>query len=243
MPYSYTGIIYIFSAIVFGFGSYKFYKVWQKQRNFVSKIFAYLFGSIAIAFLIDGFFGGMFFLESPEIMNWIMILGFLTFGISLSILGYLAVYLKFPKISPKIGFFTMLFYSIGIGILNIFYPTHVFLEPTKFINWEFHPLVGILRSLSFVIPSIFLTIAFFHQARITVDRRIKTRAIGFGMAFLLVIITSGSDMISAGFIKPDPMIADVGLAVASLILLLVFILVPTIGEVPYKEKYEISDND
>lgn len=243
MPYSYTGIIYIFSALIFGFSSYKFYKVWQKQKNFVSKIFAYLFGFIAIAFLIDGSFGGIIFLESSEIMNWIMVLGFLTFGIPLGILGYLAVYLNFPKISPKIGFFAMLFFSIGIGILNIFYPTRVFLEPTKFINWEFHPLVGILRSLSFVIPSIFLTVAFFRQARITVDKRIKTRAIGFGMAFFLVIITSGSDMISASFIKSDPMIADLGLALASFVLLLVFILVPTIGEVPYKEKYEISNNN
>lgn len=243
MPYSYTGIIYIFSAIVFGFGSYKFYKVWQKQRNFVSKIFACLMGFTSISLFVDGLFGGIIFAENQKLGDFFVNIGFFSNAFANGILGYLAVYLKFPKISPKYGFFLMFFFSIIVAIMNIFYPTQSFLEPSKFINWKFHPLVGSLRSLATLIPCLPIIIAFFQQAKKTTDKRVRIRSFGLGMVFLVNTVSFSADFFASSFAKSNPMLTDLGLAVASFILLLVFILVPTIGEVPYKEKYEISDNN
>ncbi len=238
MPYSYTGIIYLFTALVFGIGAYKFYKVWQEQKNFISKIFAYLMGLIAAFLFLDGLFGGIIFVNNQEVGDFVTAAGFLPGAFISGILGYLAFYLKFSQISPKYGFFLMFSFSIIVGIINVIYPTHTFFEPSKFINWEVHPLVGILRSLTFIIPSIPITIVFFQQAKSATEKRIKIRSFLLGTTFAGGVIGSTYDLLISGFAKSNAMISDLTLAVVSFAILLVFLFIPTVGYVPHVKKIE-----
>ena len=211
MPYSYTGLIYAFSAIVFGIVAYRFYTAWKEQKNFFSKIFAYLFFSLVFAFLIDGLIWEIIYLKNPKMLYLTVVDGFITFAIPLGVLGYLATYLRFPKIPPKYGFLLTALSSAVMGALNIFCSIIISSESGNFMIQEFYPIIGGLSSLVFIIPTFLIAVFFFQQAKMIEDRAIRIRSMGFGTAFMMVVLAAGFDIVFVDFTKSNSTITDMSI--------------------------------
>ena len=164
-----------------------------------------------------------------------MVDGFITFGLPLGVIGYLAAYLKLPKISPNYGFFITFILSLAFGVLNLFYSAAFPPESEKFVSWEFYPILGTLSSLIFIIPSVFIIISFFQQASLVSEEMVKIKSIGFGIAFSLAVLAAGLNLIFADFARSNSSISDTGLTLVSLIIFFIFIFIPNVAQVPYNK--------
>ena len=239
MPYSlYTGLIYLLSCFVFIFGAYKFHKVWEQGRNFVSKIFSWLFIFVAVANFLHGIVVMLIFFVKPELFYLTIVDRPIIFAVPMGIFGYLAVFLWYPRISPKWGFIFSFSACFIVGLFNIIPPILSFLSTKETIPWERNLVLGICGSLAFVIPAIWIVSAFYLQAMKTDNQKIKIRAACFGTACLIGHISAGIGVFFANFMQFNPFFADLGMAVVSLILFLVLLLVPSVGQVPYTKLVE-----
>lgn len=239
MPYFlYTGLIYLLSTFVFVFGAYKFHKVWKQEWNLVSKIFSWLFFSVAAANFLHGTITILIFFVKPELFYLTIVDRPIIFAVPMGIFGYLAVFLWYPKISPKWGFIFIFLACFIIGLFNIIPPILFFLSTGEAILWERNLILGICGSIAFVIPAIWIVSAFYRQAMKTDNQKIKIRAMCFGTACLIGHISAGIGVFFANFMQLNPFFADLGMAVVSLILFLVLLLVPSVGQVPYTKLVE-----
>ena len=233
---SYTGLIYIFSSVVFAIGAYMFYKSWRKEQNFVSKVFAFLFVFLALAFFVDGSIWEIISLKAPKLLYLTLVDGFITFSVPIGIIGYLASYLVVKKIPPMAGFAIMFLLSLLFGTMNLLYSYRFLSESEVLAGRGLCHIIGALSSFVFMIPTFLVAIFFLRQARIIPDRIAKMRSVVFGLAFMIVVAAAGFDVIFSDFSKINSFVTNIGLISVSAMIISILVLIPNMARVPRGHK-------
>lgn len=201
MSLSITGIAYLILFSGIGLLAYRFFQYWQKSKDITSRYFFYFTISFTIFTLVRGI-TALFFADNTEVLIASAI--FVTFieGLAAALVAYLITYLKFSRISPKIGFYTILFLGLVTTILYaVLKPAHPYLEATGAINWGFSPAAGpylyfyILRlglNLITLTPLLVILIQQFRASDIFYQ---KMRALGLSSVIFFGIIIALLDFL------------------------------------------------
>lgn len=229
MNYSITGIAYLILLFALGYLIYRFFQYWRKEKEVVAKhslCFTGLFGLFVLISTISGLFfaDNLFFLEKTiGVGAFIQAFAFAT-------MAYHIVYLKFPKVSPWLGFVPVLILGLIAAILTIaFIPFNPFLDPSGAINWGVpSDLLGIfvsmMRLFLFFVTFIPLIILLFSQFKNAEDPRVKGKALGMGLALLFILLGASFDFLLIGVFNLSPIWRDMVFIVCSAIFLITLIL-------------------
>lgn len=216
MAFSYTGLSYLFLFIASAFLAYRFFQYWQRIRDRISKLlFLFTFPLVLFVFLTA--IGGLFFADNTQILFLTVISGAPLQGIAFGILLYTLIYLKFPQISPWIGFFLIFIF----GILGaIFLPETNPTLDRGLIDWgvSFSLDYVILRILIFL-PLVGFSFVLYEQYKTSEDPMVRTRALGLALLFIFAIGIGILD-----FLARNLFIRDIGYMVLSVGLIIVIVI-------------------
>ncbi len=189
MTFSFTAITYLFGSLTAPFLIFRLYQNSQREKTIVAKIFFY-FCLFFYFYILVTAIGTLFFVNNSEVLREVVITSTFFQALAAALLGYLFVALKFPKISPWVGFglvFTLGMIAVISSILTPFSP---FLDRTGAVNWDYPSLSKTLRGFSFLITLVPIIIIFFQQALSSNDPKVKRKAYLFILLFLAALTAS-----------------------------------------------------
>jgi len=229
MNYSVTGIAYLTLLFALGYLIYRFFQYWKKEKDTAVKhslCFAGLFG----LFVLINTISGLFFADNPLFLEKTRGVGAFIQAFAFAVIAYHIVYLKFPKVSPWLGFVPILILGLIAAILTItIIPFNPFLDPSGAINWGFPSgliatSVSMLRLFLFFVTFIPLIIILFSQFKNAEDLHFKGKALGMGLALLFILLGASFDFLFIGIFNLNPIWRDMGFIVCSAIFLITLIL-------------------
>ncbi len=234
--FPYTGITQTFGALVLFYLAYRFFRIYQIEKYLIAKLFSCTFLLFSLIFFTLGI-PSLFFIENQIIWSVASILSSIFQIVGGAILGYIFFYLRFPQISPKWGFFSMLLIELILVAPSVIYPPFYFFETNGVVNWKIDPLVGILRYLGILLFLIPIGILYLYEAKKAKETRIKIRTYGLGLGFLGITIAYLVDFVLLDFTNLDPKWSDIFLGLCFLILLLMILLTPKMIKRPTWVKF------
>lgn len=200
MMFSIAGLSYFFGFVAIGILAFRFFQSWQRGKTIISECLFCFVALLTLAFFIVAI-AGLFFANNSKVLSMVVPTVTFTEILASAILGYLIIYIKFPTISPIIGFFAVLLLGVAAEWATIAFPFHPFLEAGRGVNWDIQPLAGILRFFIMAITFLPLIIIFLQEYRKSNDKRVKYRSAGFSAAVFLGMMAGISDFLSHGIIS------------------------------------------
>jgi len=204
---------------------YRLFQYWKKEKDAASKqvlCFIGLFGLFVLLTLN----AGLFFSENSCVLVKRSQIGAFIQAFAFAVMAYHIVYLKFPKISPWLGFFPVLGLGLAVAILNMtFLQISPFLEPSGAINWgvpfdsSLAVFISLLRFFLFLITFVPLVVILFSQFKKSTDYYLKGKSLGLGLTLLLVLVGASFDFLFISVFRLDAVWRDIAFIVCSLILL------------------------
>ncbi len=199
MFFSFTGLSYLTLFISLSFLTFRFFQYWRQKKDTTSKLFLLLIIPLFL-FAFIRTITPLFFLENIQIITFSIILVAFLESLTAAVVAYLIVYLKFPKISPWVGFSIIFFLGIIVTILtaNISYsPT---IEEKGVIDWGFPSsevgiIYSILRLVIVLATFIPLIIIVFQQFLYSEDAFLKKRSLGLTLVLILGMLLGFIDFI------------------------------------------------
>lgn len=225
--FPYSGLTQTFGALVFLYLAYRFFRIYQIEKYSIAKFFSYTFFIFSLIYFILGI-PSLFFIEDQAVWSMVVIFTLALQVLGGATLGYIFFYIKFPRISPKWGFFLVLIIEMVLIAPSLINPPVYFFEPNGVLNWEVEPLSSILRCLGILFFTIPIGMLYLGEAKKAKKRQIKIRAYGLGLGFLGFTITYFLDFILLGIFRIDPKWSDILLGSGFLILLLMILFSPQI---------------
>ena len=218
-----TGLfdLFLFFAIILFVR--RFYQYWKEEKSYFSKLSLYF----SIFFALWPFFtsiGGLFFVNNLSALKTFFLVGTFSQMIAFALFGALLVYLKVPKISPKLAFliiFLLGSISLGLYASSPFFP---FLEESGSINWNEDLLGGILRFLIFIATLLPLGVILIKQGLISEDRQIRIRSFVMGSLFLLGLFFAPFDFFLNRLLRLGSLGSDIVILILVAFLFLVIFL-------------------
>lgn len=228
MNYSFTGLAYLIIFLTLGYFAYRLFQYWQKERNLISKLWLY-FVVLFDMYLLIRAIGGMFFANNQFFLERTIYVSSFIQALALAIMAYLIIALKFPKVSPWVGFIFVLVLGLIAAFLTIFIPFFPFLTSEGSINWGMPSgplvlIVAVIRSFLFIITFIPLIIINLQQFRISEDSYVKRKALGLSLTILFLAIVALIDFLFVSVFKLAPIWRDWGYIFAGLILFITLLL-------------------
>lgn len=228
MAYSFTGIAYLILLFALGYLAYRFFQYWRKEKDPISKhllCFIILFG----LFVLIKTIGGLFFATNPSLLEKTIDVGVFIQALTLAVIAYHIIYIKFPKISPWFGFTPILILGLIATILTVITPFNPILEPSGAINWGFPsgPLaiwMSVLRFFLFAITLIPLIIIFLSQFKTSEDTYLKRKALGMSFTLLFILVGASFDFLFISIFKLGAIWRDIAFIICSATLLITLIL-------------------
>ncbi len=235
MTFSFTGLSYLFLFFTLGVLIYRFFQYWRREKIVLSKLFICFASTFALFALITAI-AGLFFAKNSQILKGVVVGDVFLQGLVCAIIGYMIIYIKFPKISPWFGFWAVFLLGLTTTILTILIPFEPSFDPSGAINWDVEKFpTYILRSILFLITFLPLAIIHFQQFIASEDFYVKTKALGLALIFLLVLVIGSLDFFLENILKLGAISSDIGLLILSLILLIVILLTQKLP--PAEKKY------
>jgi len=235
-----SGIAYLSGFFALGFLAYRFFQYWQRDKTFLSKVFFYYITLFALAFLIMalGIFG-LFFLKNPKIMVIGEIIVTFLYAISCAIGGYLILYLRFPKISPWLGFGKIFVLGLISTILIIQLPFKPIITSDGVYTWEvassaYLLVLQSLLSIIFLATLLPLFLIFLQQLMISKEPYLRMKTLGMSLAFLFGLLAALTDYFIERVLNLESIISDYALIFLSIVL---FVTLLFIQKPPPKEEY------
>ncbi|KPJ73507.1 hypothetical protein AMJ48_00915 [Parcubacteria bacterium DG_74_1] len=231
MSYSITGVAYLVLLFPVGFLIYRLFQYWKKEKSAVSKQALYIASLFGLFVLIDAI-SGLFFADSPlpPVLSKKIEVGVFIQALIFAVIAYHIIYLKFPKISPWLGFIPVLVLGLIAAILSVvLLQFNPFLEASGAINWGFPSssmavFVSSLRLFLSLITIIPLSIIFLSQFKNSEDPYIRAKSLGLGLAFLFILIVASFDFLFINTFNLGAIGRDIALIVCSIILFITLIL-------------------
>ncbi len=236
MAFSYTVVAYLLSFLGIGFLSYRFFQYWQREKNTTSKLFFY-FALFLTLFTLTTTIPSLFFANNAQILRWVVILAATLQVVPLSIIGYLIIYLRFPKISPWPGFTVIFLLGLGSAILAIVIPFQPYLEPGGGINWNIPPVVNYIRSLLFFITFLPLFLILIQQVKASQDPFIKARVLSLGMGIGFGAIAGLFDFFLEPTFHLSAISSDIAMAGISIMVIIIILFTKQVPPPKKEEKY------
>lgn len=187
MAPSFSGLIYLFSFLVFGFLTYRFFQYFKQEKTYISQAFFYFGLSFNLCFLITAI-GGIFFPNNLNLLKFVVIEAAFFQGLGCAFLGALLVYLKFPQISPKYGFMFIFFLGTLGAILAGVLPFNPHLMENNWIDWDIQPWSGVFRLATYLLTFLPLGLVMIQQGLSSSDPLTKKKSLGMGLIFLSVLL-------------------------------------------------------
>lgn len=170
-------------TLAWGYLSFRFWRYFKRIKGKISEFFFYFALSYAISFLF-------FTLSDLLVSKWILIIGLFFVALACACLGYLIIYIQFPKISPRFGFWVIFLLGMVAVSLNIFFPPIYSTSLAGALYLSLHPLVGILIFITIVSSSLSLGIIIIRKALSTPSSEGKTKSLGLGILCLSGIVVA-----------------------------------------------------
>lgn len=230
MNYSFTGIFYFFTTIVFAVFTYRLFRVYQKQRTDLTKFIFYGFGSILIFIFLETIITLFFASSSPTLLFFVFIGIFIQF-LAIIFLNQTIFPLVFPEIPLK---FIQIFTTILTLVVEFLYYNSgrtPILTSDGFINWNFSPLEGFIRFLIMFPPATLGALLFIKQIK-TEDKEVRKRAIMFAFIFFVGVIL----MVTFFILDRAEIIEVIAITFTSLILSLIILLTKKTEELKFISK-------
>jgi hypothetical protein len=242
---SLTGVAYIFLSFAMGFLALRFYQYQKQRKDTVSKCFFY-FALSFFAFALVKAITGLFFANG---LNVLMISSFFSSfleGLAAAIVAYLIIKIKFPKVSPWLGFWIIFLLGITTLIMNIIVrPSVPHIDQSGAISWSLTqgiiPIIYYILRMAIIlvsfVPLIFILI---QQASSTANREAKYRAIGLAIVAFLGIIIGLIDFVFVKVFGVNAISRDITMGILSILL---FFVVFFTQKPPSAEKNNIRPGD
>jgi len=225
-----TGLTFLFGAFVFLYLGRRFYQSYKIERNPTAKLFSYSFLSIGFGYFIGGM-TTLFLIDSRTVWRVVdpIYAGFLSGGWTL--LAYVVFSNTFPKYS-KI-FAILLFILFITSVLPFCFNVPRYYYRDGALDWELvlaSPLWYLSLITYFTSPFIQISLAviLFRQAKRAVDKKVKIRSLGLGIAICLSFTALIMDFIIITVFKVHPVYDDLNylLMFSALALALLFTWFP-----------------
>lgn len=194
MVVSFTGVAWLVGSAAIALLSFRLFQYAQRDKTTVAWGW-FWFTFVTLVFLLITAGGGLFFAGNFEVLRRVVIIVAFLQALVGGILGYLIVFLRFPKISPKIGFFIPFLFGLVALYFTVTTPFFPFLETYNAINWDIKPLPGLLRFILFVSTWVPAGLIFFQQYKHDKDKRVRDRAVGLGAVIVFGFIISFLDFL------------------------------------------------
>jgi len=225
MVFSSTGIAYLLLFLALVFLNYRFFQCWAQNKTTTSKLFFFLALSFFL-FALVRVTSVLFFADNLKVLNNSIIAISFIQGLAASIVAYLIIHLKFPKISPWVGFIVIFLLGIIVTTLTIGISYQPSVQESGAIDWGF-PIsnIGILYS---IIRLGVLSITFFPLIIILVQQfltsesqLVRKRSFGLSLVFFIAIVVGLIDFILTNLFKLDAIYRDMALIAMSIILFII----------------------
>jgi hypothetical protein len=222
--FSFTGISYLISSIAIGMLAFRFLQYWREEKTVIAKLF-FFFNLSFVIFSLDTAFVGLFFANNEAFLKAAVIIASIITAFSSAIVAYLIIYLKFPRISPWIGFWVLFIFGlVGVG-LTVIEPFHPFLEQSGGINWGSQPLADAFKSTLMLLVMIPLFYIFIQQFRESKDNFVKSKAFAFILAFSFGIVNGAADFFLENLLKLDAIVGDIVMIIISAIIIVLVLFI------------------
>ena len=236
MTYSFTGLAYLIVFFAFGYLLYRFFQYWKKERTLSSRLWLY-FVILSEIYILLRVISGLFFADNPDFIEMTIYVSVFIQALIFATMAFFIIYIKFPKISPWIGFVPVLFLGLVVAILTLNISFYPFLAESGAINWGFPSgsfvlIVNILRTSLFFVILVPLIIILFQQFKISQSPEARKKSFGMIVLVSVGIIISVLDFLMVGLFKLDPIWRDVSFMVLGIILFIVLVLTERIFRSP-----------
>ncbi len=145
------------------------------------------------------------------------------------------MHIKFPSVSPWIGFIAIFLLGLLATFSAIFIPFYPYLEPSGGINWNIPLFVGIIRSIMFVVIFLPLISIIIRQGSSSDDALIRMKAFGLSLLMVFSIILGFLDFLLETVFRLPAISSAITLIFLSII---VFFIVFVTQKPPKKQKKE-----
>lgn len=199
-----TGIVFLFGAFVYLYLSRKFYQCFKLENNRVAKLFSYSFFLIGLNYIVSGI-PCLLLVENQSIWRIISPIYFFLIGGGWMLLAYTVFSFKFQKYSKIIG---ILFVSVFITLSPFIFKTPHYFFVEGALDWEIESSLWFLGILIYPLIIIPLMVIFFQEARRAIDRKIKIRSLGFGLALIWILLGMITDFFLITILKLHPVYSD-----------------------------------
>lgn len=233
MFFSSTGIAYLILSFSLGFLTVRFFQYWKDKRDITSKIF-FFFTFCFTVFSLVRMFTSLFFLDNIGVLlSSIYFVAFLQ-GLAASFVAYLIFYLKFPKTSPWIGFFSIFVLTLIIVFLSFYMPYEVIIGEFGTIYWGFSSssyfsnFYSLLRMIIILITFAPLSIIMFQQTIKSKDFSVRKKAIGLNTALIAGMVIGFIDFIMVNVLNFNILYRDIIVSFLGVILLFFTIFIQNI---------------
>lgn len=223
MIFSSTSFAYLSLFLTLGFLTFRFFQYWRTRKDTASEAFL-LFGAAFSLFALVRTISAIFFSENVEFL--IMSLVFCAFlqALTAAIVIFLIIKLKFPKISPWLGF-----YSVGIlGLVSTFMSTRVnwqpMVESSGAINWGSPDApYSFLRLAILMIAFIPLIVLLVQEFKSSEESLVRKKSLGLVSAIFLGVVVGIIDIVVIGLFKLDAVYRDYFMIAISFIIFLLIL--------------------
>ena len=219
-----TGVAYLALFIALGFLTFRFFQYWIVKRDTTSKLF-FLFSFFLSLFALVRTISIWFFADNTQILvNSIVAVAFFE-SLAAAIIASLIIHLKFPKISPWIGFLVI----FALGILITAMSTQISYDPSVgkggAIDWGFPgSKIGTIYSLlrmGLILVTFFpLIVIIFQQFKKATDPDFKRRSLGLVIALILGVGVGFIDFILNSLFNLDVIYRDYTIIILSFFIFL-----------------------
>jgi len=205
MTYSLTGIAYLALFFALGFLTFRFFQYWKEKKDVTSKAFLFLGASFAL-FAFVRVVSVLFFAHNISALTHSIVAVAFIQSLAAAIVAYLIIHLKFPKVSPWLGFSVIMILGLIATILTVNIQYQPTLGEMGVFDWGF-PSSGsgipysILRMAIILITFIPLIFILFQQFLHSGDNFIKRRSLGLSLVFLFAIVLGLIDFVLNNLLK------------------------------------------
>ncbi|PIP23640.1 MAG: hypothetical protein COX36_02200 [Candidatus Nealsonbacteria bacterium CG23_combo_of_CG06-09_8_20_14_all_38_19] len=189
MSIFFHGLSWLIAAIAWTFLSFRFWQNFIKTKSKVAESFFYFSVFLIISMLCTAV-GQLFFIGNLSILQAGLTLNIFLNTLAFAYFGYLIFYIKFPNISPKIGFLSVFIFGLGAVILNILFPIRPLGETGKLVAFSLHFLTGICYFILIAVPALILGFLLLKEALSFPPSEERTKSLGLGILCILGVLIS-----------------------------------------------------
>lgn len=207
MTFSLTGFSYLILFVSLSFLTFRFFQYWKQKKDIASKIFL-LFGLTFTLFALVRVVSVFFFVYNTQILLGSIVISTFLQSLAAAIVAYLIVYIKFPSVSPWLGFAVIAFLGLIATILACNVSYQPVLSPEGIFDWGFpsfsslavfYSILRLIIILATFLPLMVILLQDFVYY--SEDKLAKKRVLGLFLILCFAMLLGVFDFILTNLLK------------------------------------------